>query len=112
MSIYCSLVFIKFRLKLNLIVLDLSLVWAELLPSYNSVSNYSLHLCVCVCVWPKKGGSLSGDLLRSNWAQLLVGWDPTGQDKPMIEIEESRLPEEIKDRQLLGRPGPTLRSLG
>lgn len=50
MSIYCSLVFIKFRLKLNLIVLDLSLVWAELLPSYNSVSNYSLHLCVCVCV--------------------------------------------------------------
>lgn len=49
MSIYCSSVFIKFKLKLNLTVLDLGLVWAELLPSYNSVSNYSLHLCVCVC---------------------------------------------------------------
>ena len=44
MSIYCSSVFIKFGLNLNLTVLDLGLVWDELLPSYNGVSNYSLHM--------------------------------------------------------------------
>ena len=44
MSIYCSSVFIKFGPNLNLTVLDLGLVWDELLPSYNGVSNYSLHM--------------------------------------------------------------------